>query len=201
MTAIQVNLRANEGCAPQPVLFWDAVWDAASGTADWALAGPTETVNVGGLKATEAIETAVTLCLWTDRLCPPDHPLAKYIEADDPRGWWGDGIDVRADLGETPLGSLLWLLERAAVTPQTVQWTQALALDALAPMLAQDSVSRVDAQASSGPAFNQINLAVQVYGRDGAKVYDRRFDDIWAQLAASSLPPRNFDDNWSPDFA
>jgi phage gp46-like protein len=201
MASIPVNLRANEGCAPQPVLFWDAVWNAEAGAADWAYAQPQESRNVGGLQALKAIETAVTLCLWTDRFCPPDHPLAKYIEANDPRGWWGDAIDVRTDLGEAPLGSLLWTLERAVVTPATVQWTQALALDALAPMLAQDSVSRVDAQAFAGPGVNRIDLAVQVYGRDGAKIYDRRFDDIWAQLSAPSATPKSFDLNWSSDFA
>jgi phage gp46-like protein len=199
LPAIPVNLRANEGCQSQPVPFWDAVWDVDAGAADWALAGPAETQNVGGLQATQAIETAVILCLFTDRYCPPDHPLAKYIEANDPRGWWGDGIDVRTDLGETPLGSLLWLLERSVVTSETAQWAQSLALDALAPMLAQDSVARVDAQASIGPGLNQVNLAVQIYGRDGSKVYDRRFDDLWAQSDAGATP-RSFDKNFSYDF-
>lgn len=178
-----VNVRINEGCAPQPNLLWDTNWDASSGVGDWALAGPTETLNRGGLQAVASLETAVILCLFTDRYCPPTHPLAKYIEGGDPRGYWGDGIDVREDLGEAPMGSLLWLLERAVVTDNTVQWAQSLALDALAPMLAQQSIANVAATAMRGATPNRIDLLVQIYGQDGATIYNRRFDDIWKQFA------------------
>jgi hypothetical protein len=36
----------------------------------------------------------------------------------DPRGWWGDGADVRTDLGETERGLLRWLLARASLSEQ-----------------------------------------------------------------------------------
>jgi phage gp46-like protein len=184
-----INLRANEGCAAQPNLLWDTVWDPAAGLGDWAVAGASETLNRGGLQATRALETAVILCLFTDRFCPPDHPLAKFAD-DDRRGWWGDGIDVRADLGETPLGSLLWLLERAIVDDNMARWAESLALDALSPLIAQGAAARATAQAEAHVTRNRMDLSVQLYGRDGTKIYDRRFDDIWRQefaLGSSSV--------------
>lgn len=181
MADIALNLRANEGCAPQPVLFPDLVWNAREGAADFAYADPSETLNRGGLSARAALETAVIICLFTDRRCPPDHPLAKWIEAGDPRGWWGDAVDVRTDLFEQPMGSLLWLLERATATPDTALWAQSLATEALSVLQAQGLVARIDVQTQLRPP-SRLDLAVQIYGRDGQKVYDRRFDDVWSQL-------------------
>jgi phage gp46-like protein len=203
MPSITINIRQNEGCLPQQIPFWDSVWDPTIGYADWALASPQggigaysiggfdigESVllpaavpNAGGLRAEAALTTAVVLCLFTDRRCPPDHPLAKFIDPNDPRGWWGDGIDLRTDLGEAPLGSLLWCLERSVVTDETVNWAQALAIDALQPMIGQMSIVEVDAQAFGTPAQNRIDLAVQIYGRNATQMFNRQFDNIWSQF-------------------
>jgi phage gp46-like protein len=161
--------------------LWDSVWDEVSGSADWAYAQAVETSNVGGLQALQALGTAVVLSLFTDRYCPPTHPLAYLIEAGDAMGWWGDGIDVDTSLGEAPLGSLLWLLRRAAIRSDTVMWVQSLAIDALSPMIGQASVVRVDAQAvQDGP--DRIDLAVQLYGQNGSVIYAKQFTDIWNQL-------------------
>ncbi len=180
MAGLPVNIRANEGCETLPIPFWDSVIDPLSGYADWALAAPHETQNKGGLAAQAALDTAVILCLFTDRYCPPSHPLAGYIEGGDPRGWWGDGVDVRTDLGEAPLGSLLWLLERATATPDNARWAQSFALDALGPLIASGAAVRADAQATLSPP-SRLDLAVQLYGRDGTRVYARQFDDVWRQ--------------------
>ena len=181
-----INVRIAEGCTPDVSLLWDTVWNPAGGFGDWAVASPTETGNIGGLQAKAALETAVVLCLFTDRACPPDHPLAKYADG-DPRGYWGDGIDVRTDLGEAPLGSLLWLLERSAIDEvDTPRWAQAFAIDALNPLLLQQAVARIDAQASVRKVQNRLDLAVQLYGQDGTRVYDRRFENIWAQVGRGS---------------
>jgi phage gp46-like protein len=187
---VSFQIRANEGCKPQPTLFWDTVWNEQIGYADWAYAPASEvSYNFGGLQAEAALESAVMLCLFTDRRCPDDHPLAYLIENDDPRGWWGDGVDVRADLGEAPMGSLLWLLERAQATPANAQWAQTFALDALSVMIGQQSVVSTAAQAALRPP-NRIDLAVQLYGRDGTKIYSRNFEGIWRE--AFSGPAGNF---------
>jgi phage gp46-like protein len=195
--AITINIRQNEGCLPQPIPYWDSVWDPTIGYADWALAGVGSQANLnqGGLQAQMALTTAVVLCLFTDQRCPPSHPLAQFIDQNDPRGWWGDGIDLRTDLGEEPLGSLLWTLQRSVVTTETVNWAQSLSIAALQPMIGQMSVVEVDAQAFGEPAMNRIDLAVQLYGRNATLIYNRRFDNIWSQFVAEGAgdfppPPR-----------
>jgi phage gp46-like protein len=180
---VDVIIRSAEGCAPDPFLLWDSIWSQNDGAADWALAGVAEKLNRGGLAAHRALDTAVTLCLFTDKRVPKDHPLA-WLADGDPRGWWGDGVDVRTDLNETALGSLLWLLERAPLDDQTAQWARQLALEALAPLLAQRAVARIDAQAVANPMQSRVELTVQFYGADGSNVYDRKFDLIWKQLQA-----------------
>ncbi len=178
-----IRVRINEGCAPQGILLWDTVWDPKQGFGDWAMAGATETGNRGGLQATAALDTAVTLALFTDRRCPPDHPLAKNVQDGDPRGWWGDGVDVRADLGEAPLGSLLWLLENTALDDvDTPRWLVSLALDALAVLVRQGACVDVKAQADVVSAQNRAELAVQIYGREGTRLFDRRFQALYTQM-------------------
>ena len=178
-----VQIRADAGCQPQYQLLWDTVWDAGQGVGDWAVAAAGTPGNSGGLQATAALETAVVICLFTDRRCPADHPLAKNIQDGDPRGWWGDGVDVRTDLGERETGSLFWLLENTAIDPvDTPRWLESLSLDALAPLVGQAAVVRVDAQASVDPTRKRADLAVPLYGADGARIYDRKFQALWAQI-------------------
>ncbi|WP_316196964.1 phage GP46 family protein [Bradyrhizobium sp. SZCCHNS3053] len=183
--ANDVVIRAAEGCAADSNALWDSVWDPAQGFADWAPAEPDETMNRGGLRAKAAIETAVILCLFTDRRVEPDHPLYALGDGDI-RGYFGDGIDVRADLNERPLGSLWWLLERAPMTingaPATT-WCEQFAYEALQCLLDQGVCVRIDVQATAYEAEGRIEAAVALYGRDGLKVYDRKFDVLWTGVA------------------
>lgn len=179
---MDILIRDNEATRPEPYLLWDSIFDRASGVADWALAGNAP-LNAGGLVAAAGIETAVTLCLFSDARMPPAHPLSYLVADGDLRGWWGDAIDVRVDLGEAPLGSLLWVLRRAPLTPQIVRWAQTFALQALAPLQTQRAVARINCAASVN-GNDALTLDVSLYGRDGAKVYDRAFDPLWAQLSA-----------------
>jgi phage gp46-like protein len=183
-----VIIRAAEGCDPDPFLLWDTIpapiapYDLSF---DWALAGADEPLNRGGLASTRALETAVMLALFTDKRIDPSHPLF-FLADGDPRGWWGNALDVRADLGEAELGSHLWLLARAPLTVNgfsAAQWARQFALEALAPLQGQGAVSRIDAQASVNEANARLELTVQLYGRDGTQVYDRKFDLVWKQLS------------------
>lgn len=179
------QVRISEGSDPQPQLLPDSVWSPNDGFADWAIAGPGETLNRGGLQATAALYTAVILALFTDRRCPDDHPLRKYVADGDPRGWWGDAVDVRVDLFEDELGSLLWTLERAVLTEDVRRWAQRIAEDALAPLIAQRAVVRIEVEAFARQAVNRLDLHVRLYGRDGTAKYDHRFEDIWRQVHAA----------------
>ncbi len=176
---MDINVRIDEGCAPQPELLWDAVWNSATGFADWQVAQPSEPLNAGGLRAMRPLDTAVILALFTDRACPPNHPLAP--PDGDLRGWWGDGVDVRADLGEGPLGSLLWLLEQSILDPvATPRWAVAFAQDALAGLVTQGAAASVAVQAYANPP-DRLDLAVQLYAKSGAVLFNQRFADIWSK--------------------
>lgn len=180
---MQVIIRAGEGCdAFEPFLLWDAVWNPAAGFADWAMAGPDETQNRGGLSAKRGLFTAVVLCMFSDKRMPVDHPLAYLVDDGDMRGWWGDAVDVRADLGEEPLGSLLWALERAPLTDDIVRWARQLAIEALSPLTKQRAVSRIDVQTTANKPNSRLELTVQLYGRDGEKTFDTNFDLLWRQI-------------------
>jgi phage gp46-like protein len=176
---MDINVRINEGCAAQPELLWDSVWNSEGGFADWAVAQPSEPHNAGGLQAMRPLDTAVIDSLFTNRRCPDGHPLTP--PDGDMGGWWGDAVDVRTDLGEDPLGSLLWLLERSILDPvATPRWAVTFAQDALAGLARQGACARVAVQAYANPP-SRLDLAVQLYGRNGSKIYDRRFNNIWAR--------------------
>ncbi|TWD54550.1 phage gp46-like protein [Agrobacterium vitis] len=168
-----LRVRINESARTQPALLWDTAWDAAARSGNWVLVG-------GGLQADNQLQTAVVLALFTDRRCPPDHPLAKYVEDGDLRGWWGDGVDVRSDLSETEMGSLLWLLERMPLTDQTVMWAQSLAAEAVQPLVDQGAVAK--AVVTAEKADHRINLAINLYARDGSKAFAQQFDVYWRSI-------------------
>lgn len=177
-------IRTAEGCDEQPFLLWDTLWSNDTFSADWALADADEHLNRGGLRSKAALETAVTLALFTDRRVPEDHPL-RYLAGTDPRGWWGDGVDVRDDLYEQPLGSLLWVLERAPLTIEIVRWAKAMAEDALAPLVAQGACVRIEVEAERVETKGMLRLTARLFGRDGASIFDRAYEVIWSQLGAA----------------
>jgi len=183
-----LRVRINEGGGAQPILLWDSVWAPWRGAADWAIAGSDEAQNLGGLQSKAALHTAVIISLFTDKRIPADHPLRYLVLDGDPRGWWGDGADIHPELGETDMGSLLWVFERAPLTEDIRRWVEAIALDALAPLIFQGVATKIEAQATAEFAADRCDLAIQIYGRDGSQLYNYRFDDIWKQSVTSPSP-------------
>lgn len=183
-----LRVRIDEGSQAQPILLWDSVWSPPAGMADWVLAGPEEPQNRGGLRARAALHTAVIIALFTDKRMPENHPLERLIDDGDRRGWFGDGVDLRTEHGETEMGSLLWIFQRAMLTEDIRRWVEAIAIEALAPLLRQKVASRIEAQATAMFAANRCDLAIQIYGRDGSQTYDYLFDDIWQQTATAPKP-------------
>lgn len=180
-----LRLRIGEGDKPQPNLHWDSVWDTENGVADWALADASETQNRGGLRAQAGLHTAIMLALFSDKRVPEDHPHRKFVDGDDLGGWWGNTIDLRADLGEEELGSLIWIYARAPLNEEVRRFVEVAAQEALAPLIKQGAATRIDVRAEIHSAVNRIDLTVQVYGRDGQRVYSQRFSDLWQQAAGS----------------
>ena len=181
-----VLLRKSEECDPDSFVLWDSVWQPSDGLADWAMAGADETFNRGGLSAKAALATAVTIALFSDKRIDETHPL-WYLADGDPRGYWGDAIDVRDDLGETELGSHLWLLERAPLTlpgGQSVgKWAEQFAIEALEPLRRQGAIVRIEVEATVSELHNRLELLVRLYGRNGDAEFDRKFDLIWKQIS------------------
>jgi phage gp46-like protein len=185
-----LRVRIDEGSSPQPILLWDSIWVPWKGAADWAIAGPTETQNQGGLQAQGALSTAVILCLFTDKRIPTNHPLFYLVTDGDPRGWFGDGEDIETDQGETDMGSLLWVFERAPLTANIVQWVEAIALDALAPLIFQGVATKIVATATPNFASNRCDLTVNIYGQNGTQLFSQQFADIWKQSVTTPPPAR-----------
>lgn len=178
------TIRINEGADADALLLWDSVWDPEEGRADWAMAGD-EPQNHGGLRARAALHTAVILSLFSDRRIEKEHPC-YWLADGDPRGYFGDGVDVRDDLGEAPLGSHLWLLERAPLTINALpaeHWAVQFATEALMPLQRQGVVVRMEIDATADRLRSRLKLFVRLFGRDGANVYDRNFDIVWNQVA------------------
>lgn len=186
----QLRVRIDEGSDAQPILLWDSVWAPWLGAADWAIADADEPQNRGGLRSKAALHTAVILALFTDKRMPDEHPLRYLIDDGDQRGWFGDGEDIRAELGETDMGSLLWIFERAHLTEGIRKWVEAIALDALAPLIFQKIAVKIEAFATAYFEFNRVELEINIYGRNGTQIYNYRFDDIWQQTKTSPKSPK-----------
>ena len=174
---IRVERRDNEACEGQPFLLWDSVWCSEMGGADWALYDGDETRNIGGLRSKAALHTAVILSLFTDR-------RAQEIDTEvgaDPRGWWGDAVDVDAEAFETEMGSHLWTLERAPLTAQTEIIARDMALDALQPLIDQGAFTRFEVEATVLIPQGHLALTVDGYSQDGTAIYQQKFAILWEQ--------------------
>jgi phage gp46-like protein len=180
---MEILIRSNEASQPDPFLLWDSIWDPAKGFADWEIAGNAPQ-NSGGLLAANALQTAVTLCLFTDAELPKTHPLAYLVTDGDFRGYWGDGIDVRTDLGEGPLGSFLWVLKRAPLTLSIANYAKQFAADALACLQSQGAVSKI--VTSTTISGQTLFLTVTLYGSDGTQVFNQQFAIVWQQITAAA---------------
>lgn len=141
-------------------------WDPAAAGGDWRLAGP-------DLAAGDDLASAVLISLFTDRRAEDGD---RAPAGADLRGWWGD-------LGRTrPLGSKLWLLERAKQTEATRLAAEDYARDALQWLIEDGVAAAVDVAASwQGPGF--LGVVVVVTEPSGGAA--RTFNYQWAWKGVS----------------
>jgi phage gp46-like protein len=159
--------------------YWDTIWSTEFGEGDWALADPDGAAGSrGGLKADAGLATAIILALFTDKRAPE----GAALDDGDRRGWFGDRIDVRADLGETDLGSWIWLYERSALTEELPQLIQDAAVEALEPIRLQGAVARFDVVAEMFRDDDRVDLGVDAFSQDGTKIFSQRFALLWDQV-------------------
>lgn len=109
----------------------DLIWSPALGGADFALAG-------ADLASGHDLVTAILISLFTDRRADPDDVIPDGTT--DPRGWWGD---LGAD---RPIGSKIWLLERAKATEAVRLQAQGYISDALQWLVDDGVAASVDVE-------------------------------------------------------
>lgn len=154
----------------------DIVWqtDLESGRfgfGDFDLADEVEGDNIGGLRATSPIESAIILLLFSDRRRADG--VKDYSDSRERRGWFGDGFDLQE--GETELGSLLWTLERAPLTAQTGILAASYASDALQPLIDQGVCSHFDVSHEIDAGRGWLMLLIAAHGMDGELLYQNSF--------------------------
>jgi len=163
-----------------PLLDPDIVWDGVVG--DLAITAPDDPVNPAGLRATQALATAVLICLMTDiRVDTSELPPGETN-----RGWPGDGFDLEP--AETQLGSKLWLLRRRSLTGDIERLAEDYARQAMQTLIDQGAFVRVDVKASADRSRSRLDLLVEGFGRDGRKVFDQKYGVLWDQLNGVSAP-------------
>ena len=159
--------------AQEPILTPDLVWNGTTG--DLAI-----DADRADLQCSAALETAVLICLMTDRRVDD----SELPDGESNRGWPGDGFDMQP--GEVPLGSKLWLLRRRALTDADGIGLEVTAEDyareAMQTLIDQGAAARVDVTSTADRTRNRLDLAVALYGRDGNQTYQKKFAVLWDQI-------------------
>lgn len=129
------------------------VWNPATGHGDWALVGPS-------LQAGGDLQTAVLISLFTDRTAGTDDDIPDG--SDNPRGWWGDAGQA------VPIGSRIWLLERAKEVPETLRRARDYAAEALQWLIDDAVVASFDITAE-WTRLGVLGLQVVAHKPDGTQ--------------------------------
>lgn len=126
------------------------------------------------LAAEDALATAVTLSLLTDRTAQPGDVPA----ADDRRGWWADAM---ADQAGDQFGSRLWLLAREKQLPATIVRARAYIEEALAWLIDDGLASKVTASVFA-PRRGWLVAQVEIVLASDARRYRFEWNDdaqVW----------------------
>ena len=158
----------------------DIPWDGVKG--DLAINPLTHPTAPGDFRAEQGLATQVLICLMTDRAADP----SELPEGVENRGWPGDAFDLEA--GETPLGSKLWLLRRQSLYAGIEIKAEAYIREALQPLIDQKAIVSVDVAVTVDRTQNRMDYAIALYGRDGKRIHDQKFTQLWDQLNGVANP-------------
>lgn len=158
----------------------DILWDGQRG--DLAINPLTHPTTPGDFRAEQGLATQVLICLMTDRAVDP----SELPEGVENRGWPGDAFDLEE--GEMPLGSKLWLLRRQALYTGIEIRAEAYIREALQPLLDQKAVVSISVDVIADRATNRMEFTIALYGRDGKRIYDQKFTELWDQLNGVANP-------------
>jgi len=153
----------------EPILLPHIVWNGSVG--DLVV-----NASLGDLQSSQAIATAVLICLQTDRRVDP----SELPDGESNRGWLDDAFDMQP--GDVPLGFKLWLLRRRAITDDVELIAADYAREAWHTLIEQLAVARVDVAASADRSRHRLDLDIALYGRDGGQVCHQRYAVLWDQM-------------------
>lgn len=126
------------------------------------------------LASADRLDRAVVISLFTWRRAENSDP----IDDDERYGYWGDAYP---DQPRDRIGSRLWLLRRRSLASETVQDAERYAREALAWMVEDEIVQRVDVRLERATA-TRLDLYVTLT-LDGVQ-REMKFDDVLGVIDA-----------------
>ena len=136
------------------------VWDTANSRGDWVIVPVSPGAPGGVLLSGSDLETAYLISIFSDRQAQPGDVIPD--NTGDPRGWIGDAGQPY------PIGSRLWLLERAKQTPQTLNRAKTYVTEAVQWLLDDKVVARHVITVQWVKA-GMLGIWIQAYRPDGTK--------------------------------
>ncbi|MFM0435895.1 phage GP46 family protein [Paraburkholderia strydomiana] len=142
------------------------IWDVDNSRGDWKFIAP-------ALVTGNDLPSAVLVSVFTDRVANPDDPIPDG--SGDPRGWWGD-------IGEDkPIGSRLWLLDRAKQTQEVLNNARDYINEALQWLVDDGVVASTDVQ-TQWVRDTFLGAQITLYQPDGSQI-SLTYAWAWQQLS------------------
>lgn len=139
-------------------------WDDANRRGDWTLTG-------SALLTGNDLETSILISLFTDRMAAPDDVIPDGTG--DPRGWWADD--------DVPIGSRMWLLQRAKQIPQTLQRAYDYLAEALQWLVDDGVVARFDISVQWAQK-SVLGAQIVAYKANGTQLTSGRYTWAWTGI-------------------
>jgi phage gp46-like protein len=142
--------------------------------------------KTGLIDETSDLATAIIVALATDGRANDDDVLPD-IDSDDRRGWWGDQ-DAESIWAGWPIGSRLWLLERAKITGSgasngaTLTRIENYIREAIRPFITNKVASRFDVKVERF-GLDRIGATITLY-RGPRPTIELRFQSLWSDIKA-----------------
>lgn len=139
-------------------------WDASNSRGDWKMSGPV-------LATGNDIETAILISIFSDRMAQPGDVIPDGTN--DPRGWWADD--------DVPIGSRMWLLQRAKQTGTTLQLAYDYLAEALKWMVDDGVVGRFD-MSTQWVRTGMLGAVIVAYSPTGTLLSKGQYAWAWAGI-------------------
>lgn len=176
MALQEIVMRVSAECVDISPLWDSVILQNSPLSIDWALAGPDEGINAGGLQSKHMLETAIIIQLWTDKWSKANEIGDRH----DPKGWCLEGIDTQG-FGE--IGNELHSLFRGRLNAQTAMKAKAYIQQGLKMIVDQGAVARFDVDSQTDIPTGSLIVNIQGYSESGDRVYEQRWSFVWDQIA------------------